>query len=123
MGSKSSQPEPKTNFWISENVIFHKSAYTKARFRKDNGKIYGHRTKRSKMEYFGRVDIEGKFYDDKEVYMGKVDKDGTVYDSNDTCIGSIGDHAMVYDNNGTLLARFNFGSNVMVAYLFFFMPT
>ena len=123
MGSKSSTPEPKTNFWISDNIIFHNSAYDKAKFRKDNGKIYGRRTKRSKVEYMGRVDAEGKFYDEKEVYMGKVDKEGSVFDSNDACIGKIGDHAMVYDNNGSLLARFDNGSNVMVAYLYFFMPT
>ena len=60
MGKKSSKPEPRTNFWISDNIIFHNSAYDKAKIVR-KGEIYVRLTKRSNMKKWGRVDKEKNF--------------------------------------------------------------
>ena len=66
MGNK--HPEPKTNFWISDdnNIIFHKSGYDKRKFI-NNGKIVGRSSAHSKVKYCGRVNKDEEsyeFYDD-----------------------------------------------------------
>ena len=60
MGKKSYKPEPRTNFWISGNIIFHNSAYDKAKIVR-KGEIHVRLTKHSNMKYLGRVDKEKNF--------------------------------------------------------------
>ena len=54
MGKKSYKPEPRTNFWISDNIIFHNSAYDKAKVVR-KGEIHVRLTKHSNMKYLAKT--------------------------------------------------------------------
>ena len=60
MGKKSYKPEPRTNFFFFYNIIFHNSAYDKAKIVR-KGEIHVRPTKHSNMKYLGRVDKEKNF--------------------------------------------------------------